>query len=272
LEAQSVDQIKPFRLADSALARGYRLHVDDEIGSTNDEALALARSGGESKAWFVAKAQRKGRGRQARQWISPPGNLYASLLLIDEVAPAIAPQLGFVAGVVLRRALLAIVPDETRLKLKWPNDILYDGAKLAGILLESTTVKDHFACVIGIGVNCASVPEGLAYKATSLAEIGVAHDAQDVFLSLSEEMIHALDRFAGAPGFSAIREEWLSVAAGIGASIRVETPNGAREGVFRTIDPSGRLILDCKDGMKTIEAGDVWFPEAQAGAMIGMDR
>lgn len=267
-----MDQLKPFRLADSALARGYRLHVDDEIGSTNDEALTLARSGGQGKAWFVAKAQRKGRGRHAREWISPPGNLYASLLLIDEVPPRFAPQLGFVAGVALRRALLNAVKDEARLKLKWPNDCLYDGAKLAGILLESTTVKDHFACVIGIGVNCASAPEGLAYKAKSLAEIGAARDARDVFLAQSEEMTHALDRFAGGSGFSAIREEWLSAAAGIGAPIRVETPNGAREGLFRTIDETGRLILECNDGTKTIEAGDVWFPETQAGAMIGLDR
>lgn len=267
-----MDQLKPFRLADGALAHGYRLHVYDEIGSTNDEALALARSGGLGKAWFVAKAQRKGRGRHAREWISPPGNLYASLLLIDEVQPAIAPQLGFVAGIALRRALLHAVKDESRLKLKWPNDCLYDGAKLAGILLESTTVKDHFVCVIGIGVNCASAPEGLAYKATSLAGIGAAHDARDIFLALSEEMIHALDRFAGGSGFSAIREEWLSVAAGLGAPIRVETPNGPREGLFRTIDETGRLILESQDGSKTIEAGDVWFPEAQAGAMIGMDR
>ncbi|MGA3304120.1 MAG: biotin--[acetyl-CoA-carboxylase] ligase [Methylovirgula sp.] len=262
-----MDEIKPFRLADSALARGYRLHVDDEIGSTNDEALALARSGGEGRAWFVAKAQRKGRGRHAREWISPPGNLYASLLLIDEVAPAIAPQLGFVAGVALRRALLKAVEDGARLKLKWPNDCLYDGAKLAGILLESTTVKDHFACVVGIGVDCASAPEGLPYKATSLAEIGAARDARDVFLALSEEMIYALDRFAGGSGFGAIREEWLSVAAGLGAPIRVETPSGSREGVFRTIDEAGRLILEFQDGSRTIEAGDVWFLEAQAGAM-----
>ena len=121
--------------------------------------------------------------------------------------------------------------------------------------------------MIGIGVNCASAPEGLAYKATSLAEIGAAHDARDIFPPLSDEMIDALDRFAGGSGFGAIREEWLSFAAGLGAPIRVETPSGAREGLFRTIDASGRLILECNDGTKTIEAGDVWFPEAAAGAM-----
>lgn len=262
-----MDQVKSLRLADNALARGTRLHVFDEIGSTNDEALASARAGGQGNAWFAAKTQRKGRGRQARAWISPPGNLYASLLLIDEVAPTIAPELGFVAGVALRRALVAAVPEETRLKLKWPNDILYDGGKLAGILLESTMANGDFACVIGIGVNCASAPEGLAYRATSLTEIGAARDAQDVFFALSGEMVDALDRFSGGAGFAAIREEWLSFAAGIGGPIRVETAGGAREGLFRGIDSTGRLILEDKDGMKTVEAGDVWFPEPAVGAI-----
>lgn len=261
-----MDDIKPFRLADSALARGYRLRLYDEIGSTNDEALRLARGGGEGKSWFVAKSQSKGRGRQARAWVSPLGNLYASLLLIDEVPAALAPQLGFVAGVALRRALCEAIDEGERLKLKWPNDVLCDGAKLAGILLESTNLSDgRFACVIGIGVNCASAPEGLAYPAKALAEVGAsAHGPQDVLLHLSHEIVGALDRFGGGAGFGTIREEWLGAAAGIGAPIRVETPNGRVEGRFRSIDSSGRLMIDCGDGPRIIEAGDVWLSEPVA--------
>lgn len=258
-----MNEIKPFRLADSAVARGYRLSLHDEIGSTNDEALQLARGGGEGRAWFVAKAQRKGRGRQARAWISPPGNLYASLLLIDALPTAFAPQLGFVAGVALRHALCETIGDDARLKLKWPNDVLWDGAKLAGILLESTTLSDgRFASVIGIGVNCAAAPQGLAYPATALADIGARDcDPQDLFLRLSHHIVAALDRFAGGAGFSLIREDWLASAVGVGGAIRVETPNGRLEGKFQTIDPSGRLMIGCADGPKVVEAGDVWLTE-----------
>lgn len=260
-----MDEIKPFRLADSAIARGYRLRLYDEIDSTNDEALQLARGGGEGRAWFVAKAQRKGRGRQTRAWISPSGNLHASLLLIDTLPAHLAPQLGFVAGVALRRALFETLGDE-RLKLKWPNDVLYDGAKLAGILLESTNLSDgRFACVIGIGVNCATAPQGLPYPATALADIS-ARDCtpQKLFLHLSHEIVEALDRFAGGAGFETIREEWLASAAGIGAPIRVETPNGHLEGRFQTIDSSGRLMIECAEGQKIVEAGDVWLSEPLA--------
>ena len=261
-----MDEIKSFRLADSAVARGYRLQLYDEIGSTNDEALRLARGGGEDRAWFLAKAQRKGRGRQARTWISPPGNLYASLLLIDALPAPLAAQLGFVAGVALRRALHEIVSDKERLKLKWPNDVLCDGAKVAGILLESTNLSDgRFACVIGIGVNCASAPRGLPYPATALADINARDcEPQNLFLRLSHEIVDALDCFAGGAGFGAIREEWIASAAGIGAPIRVETPNGRLEGRFQTIDSSGRLVVDCVDGAKIVEAGDVWLSEPMA--------
>ncbi|HEY1736206.1 MAG TPA: biotin--[acetyl-CoA-carboxylase] ligase [Methylovirgula sp.] len=262
-----MDQVKTYQLAENALARGYRLHLYDEIGSTNDEALAFARAGEQDKAWFVAKAQRKGRGRQQREWISPAGNLHASLLLLGEVAPAIAPQLGFVAGVALRKALLKSLPDGTRLKLKWPNDILCDGAKLAGILLESTMTDGRFACVIGIGVNCTSAPEGLAYRATSLAASEAEiQDAREVFQALSHEIVVALDRFAGGAGFSAIREEWLAAAGGIDGPIRVVTPNATREGIFRGIDAAGRLILESGEGTTAIEAGDIWLLE---NAMTG---
>jgi BirA family transcriptional regulator, biotin operon repressor / biotin---[acetyl-CoA-carboxylase] ligase len=261
-----VSEIKPFRLADSAIARGYRLRLFDEIGSTNDEALQFARGGGEGGVWFVAKAQRKGRGRHARSWISPQGNLYASLLLIDALPASLAPQLGFVAGVALARALRETIDDDERLKLKWPNDVLCDGAKLAGILLEGTNLSDgRFASVIGIGVNCASAPQGLPYPATALAGIAARNFApQDVLLRLSHEIVEALDRFAEGAGFGAIREEWLASAAGIGAPIRIETPSGCLEGRFQTIDPSGRLLIECADGTKIVEAGDVWLTEPMA--------
>jgi len=256
-----VDQSQPFALADNAVAQNYRLLFHEEIGSTNDEAMRLVRGGSPGRTWVIAKTQRSGRGRRGRHWVSPPGNLYASLLLIDEVPPRFAPQLGFVAGVALAHALRKCAAHDQHLRLKWPNDILFDDAKLAGILLESTELPGGcFACIVGFGVNCTSAPGDLSYRATALADIGAPLRApQDVFLHLSDEIVGALAQFAGGAGFETIRAEWLSLAAGLGAPIRVDMATESVSGTFRTIDPSGRLIVDTANSTKIIEAGDVWL-------------
>ena len=262
-----MDQPNPFRLAESAIDRNYRLLIYEEIGSTNDEAIRLARGGDPGQAWLIAKTQSRGRGRRGRQWASPPGNLHASLLLIDAVPARFAPQLGFVAGVALAHALRGCIGDDMRLRLKWPNDILFDGAKLAGVLLESAMLADgRFACIMGIGVNCLAYPSALPYRATALAEIGARlYQAEDVFLHLSGALLWWLDHFAGGAGFDSIRREWLTFAAGLGDQIRVETPTGSVTGVFRTIDAAGRLIVAGNDADKIIEAGDVWLAEPAEG-------
>ncbi len=231
----------------------------ETIGSTNDAALAAARAGGPGRSWFVAHAQTAGRGRHGRTWISPPGNLYASLLLLDAAPIDVAPQLGFVAGVALARALRALVAEDARLKLKWPNDILFDGAKLGGILLEATGLPiGGLASVIGIGVNCNSYPRDLGYPATALSESGtVAATPQEVFLRLSGEIADWLGIFSAGRGFGAIRREWLALAGGIGEQIKVATPARHFEGRFETIDASGRLLLQNEAGVVAIDAGDV---------------
>ncbi|MHB8885062.1 MAG: biotin--[acetyl-CoA-carboxylase] ligase [Methylovirgula sp.] len=264
-----MDQPNPFRLAKSAVEQDYRALVYDDIGSTNDEAMRLARDGDPGRLWLIAKTQSRGRGRRGRQWASPPGNLYASLLLIDAVPPRFAPQLGFVAGIALAHALRECIGDDPRLRLKWPNDILFDGAKLAGILLESAVLADgRFACILGIGVNCVAYPSDLPYRATSLAEMAARqYQARDVFLHLSGTLHSGLERFAEGAGFDTIRQEWLAFAAGLGDPIRVETPTGSVNGIFRTIDASGRLILACGDADKIIEAGDVWLTEPVEGSI-----
>lgn len=260
-----------FRLADEAATRGFTLRVYDEIGSTNDEAMRRARDGESRSLWLVANSQTHGRGRHGRTWQSPPGNLYASLLLVDAVAPAAAPQLGFVAGIALAHSLRACLDDDRcqRLRLKWPNDILFDGAKLAGILLESTMRADgSFASIVGIGVNCARRPEGLAYRVTALREIGAQSSLpEEIFLRLSAEFSLGLDRFARGAGFAEIRTEWLSLAAGLNGPLRVETAQGTVEGRFLGIDPTGRLMLATADGDRLIEAGDVWLGAEVGGAV-----
>jgi BirA family biotin operon repressor/biotin-[acetyl-CoA-carboxylase] ligase len=224
--------------------------------------MRLARDGDPGRLWVVAREQSQGRGRRERTWSSPPGNLYASLLLIDAARPEHLPELGFVAGVALLDALRGILGPDVRLGLKWPNDVLFDSAKLSGILLESALLPGGgVACVAGFGVNCRSHPATLPYAATDLASIGTLLAApDDVLLRLSDAMAHTLDLWAGGAGFAHIRARWLAGALGIGQPIRVALGTSSLSGTFDTIDARGRLIL--RDGASTraIEAGDVFMP------------
>ncbi|HLH11299.1 MAG TPA: biotin--[acetyl-CoA-carboxylase] ligase [Methylovirgula sp.] len=246
-----------FELGESAA--GFQVLTFETIGSTNDAALALARLGGPDRCWLIAKTQTAGRGRHGRKWASPPGNLYASLLLIDAVPRARAPQLGFVAGVALARALRVLVAEEARLKLKWPNDILFGGAKLGGILLDGAELANGgFASIIGLGVNCSCYPRDVDYPATALCETGASVSSpQDVFAELSSEMAHWLEIFDAGNGFAAVRGEWLALADGLGAPVKIATPARRLEGRFKTIDSSGRLVLENESGVLAIESGDV---------------
>jgi BirA family transcriptional regulator, biotin operon repressor / biotin---[acetyl-CoA-carboxylase] ligase len=242
-----------------ARAKGFRAIWFDSLESTNDEAMALARAREPSGLWVLAGEQVKGRGRQGRGWTSPQGNLHASVLLVQPCLPRVAPQLGFVAGVALHEALRRVAPS-ARLSLKWPNDVLCDGAKLAGVLVEGANLPgDVFACVIGFGVNCVAAPEGLAYPATSLAEAGVRCGPADLLPPLSDALARNLELWRAGDGFSFIRSAWLTVAYRLGERIEARTHAGVTSGVFETIDSHGRLVLAASTGNVTIEAADV-FP------------
>jgi BirA family transcriptional regulator, biotin operon repressor / biotin---[acetyl-CoA-carboxylase] ligase len=246
----------PFALSESAIAAGHELVVYETIGSTNDAAFESARDGAH-RTWVVARAQTAGRGRHGRQWQSPPGNLYASLVLVDVATPRTAPQIGFVAGIALAHALRQLVAEPSRIRVKWPNDILFDDAKLAGILVEGRALPGGaHAIVAGFGVNCQSCPPDLPYRAAALTETGATRSkAADVLSLLSAQMAYWLCTFE--QGFDAIRAEWLSLAAGIGAQIKVKTATQQFEGIFQSIDADGRLILVDASGAHSIEAGDV---------------
>ncbi len=179
-----------FVLAPTALIEGYRLETFETVGSTNVVALDRARASDQGRLWLVARRQESGRGRRGRVWETPNGNLAATLLLFTCCPLPQAATLGFVAGLALSDALAAVAPGARiavapdggqgregagRYELKWPNDVLADGGKLAGILLESVLLSEkRFAVAVGIGVNVAAHPEGLPYPAISLAGLGIA--------------------------------------------------------------------------------------------------
>ncbi len=199
----------------------------------------------------------------ARPWASPSGNLYASLLLIDPAPVSVSPQLGFVAGVALADAVASII-GPGRALLKWPNDLLIAGAKLAGLLIEATTLPDgRFVCAIGFGVNCASHPDNTPYPATSLADHVEELSAAVLFSELSDSFAYWLGVWSRGGNFTAIRQAWLARAHPAGTNLRVSAQDRIRGGKFKTIDEQGRLVLDCADGVITFDAGDV-FPVAGA--------
>lgn len=237
---------------------GVRHIAYETLGSTSAEALALARAGERGPLWVTARTQTAGRGRRSSEWISPPGNLYATLLLSDPARPAEAPQLSFVAALALHDAVLTCAAQlGPLLKLKWPNDILIGQAKVAGILIEgeSATV---FSVAIGIGVNCTGHPDNTAYPATDLAQAGALVDPAALLRRLAESMQGRIAQWDRGRGFSAIRADWLKRAIGLGDTLRVRLPEGEMSGRFQGLDESGRLLLEQAGGVATVTAGDVF--------------
>jgi BirA family biotin operon repressor/biotin-[acetyl-CoA-carboxylase] ligase len=243
------------RLDPTAASAGARLIVHDTINSTNAEGLRLARAGERGPLWIVARSQSAGRGRRGRAWVSEPGNLYTSLVLSDPGPSERAAELSFVAALALHDAVGGRIPGLAgRLALKWPNDLLIDRNKCAGILIEG----EGPAIVIGIGLNCVHHPAGTDYPATDLAAAGVRASPESVFAPLSATMVARLAQWNRGAGFAAIRADWLARAAGLGKPIRIVQPDGERAGRFETIDERGRLVLHLADGSsETLAAGDV---------------
>ena len=244
------------------LANGWRVERRQSVGSTNDEARRRALEGDSGRLWIVAQEQTQGRGRRGRIWTSPPGNLYASALLIDPSPVAIAAQIGFVAGVALRGAVGDFGASD-EVKLKWPNDLVWRGAKLAGLLVEGVSLNDgRLACVVGIGVNCANSPTGLAYPTDSLVNaLERSITPATLFERLAIHFEEALAVWRGGAGFAAIRAQWLTHAAGLGGPIRVAGAQGVRDGIFQTLDEQGRLVLSGANGPESVEAGDLFLIE-----------
>lgn len=248
---------------------GYRLLSLEATNSTNDDALQAARAGDPGQLWIVADEQLAGRGRHGRQWASPKGNLYSSLLLIDPCDTAAAPQLGFVAGLALHEAVEAVTGlGAPRLSLKWPNDLLLDGAKVSGLLLEGHRIGPDgpLAIVIGCGVNVAFAPTGTPYPAIALQAVKPGLRRENVFRALSSSFARtfaawrASARMNASDPFGAVRQLWLERAAGIGQEVTLRLPTGEKKGVFEGLDRFGRLQLKSVDGMELIDAGDLYFP------------
>ncbi|MDM7851465.1 biotin--[acetyl-CoA-carboxylase] ligase [Pseudochrobactrum kiredjianiae] len=251
-----------FVLSEKTITAGYRLKEFEHIGSTNAEALANAQTGEAGSVWYVTKDQRSGRGRRGREWSTQTGNLAATLLLVHDYPLELAATLSFVAGLSLVEAVEQLLPDTpTRFQLKWPNDVLADGAKLSGILLESSLLKDERkALVIGIGVNVLHSPEGVPYAVSNLKANGYSQGAEQLLEALAERFAVNFALWNDGQGLETIRTHWLRHAARLGEIIRVQSGGEMLEGTFSSIDSQGHLVLSLPQGRKkTISAGEVFF-------------
>jgi BirA family biotin operon repressor/biotin-[acetyl-CoA-carboxylase] ligase len=227
-----------------------------ETGSTNDDVASLAREGAPEGLWLRAGRQSGGRGRQGREWHSPPGNLYASTIVRLRPGDPPAPTLALVAAVALQEVASTFAVAGVTIEIKWPNDLLVAGAKLSGILLER--IGD--AIVVGFGVNLADHPDELERPAINMGMLGGAPDPARFLEALAAGFARWLGRWRDE-GLEPIRERWLAAAHPVGTALSTHTASGAWiEGVFDGLDESGALRLRLADGTsQTVHAGDVFL-------------
>lgn len=241
-----------------------QFHVEhhDLVDSTNDLARERATAGAPAGLVIRADRQNAGRGRRGRSWASPPGNLYCSLVLRPNQPPAAIATLSFVTVTALGDVLCTLLPDRD-VRHKWPNDLLVEGCKISGILLESAgAAADGLpALVIGLGVNIVSHPDQTLYPVTDLVEQGGAP------ISSADLLDRFLERFAyhyevwEQGGFTAVLPAWRSRAIGIGSEIVVRLETETLTGTFLDLDADGALLLERPGmGVKRIAAGDIFLP------------
>ncbi|WP_411035344.1 biotin--[acetyl-CoA-carboxylase] ligase [Shinella sp. BYT-45] len=240
----------------------FRHEALGEVGSTNTECLERARNGALSGLWITAGRQTGGRGRRGRAWFSEPGNLYASLLLIDPAPMDRLGSLPLAVAVAVEEAISRVMPPGApQVLIKWPNDILIDRRKVCGILIEGETLPDgRHALVIGCGINVAAAPDAGLYPVATLRDFGVSASAEELFAHLFQSMAGTLSLWNRGRGIAAIMERWKQVAGGVGENITVNLPDRSISGRFAGIDDTGLLKLETDDGgTRLIAAGDVFF-------------
>jgi BirA family biotin operon repressor/biotin-[acetyl-CoA-carboxylase] ligase len=235
----------------------FKLVVFDEIDSTSSEAMRIAKNGKvESNYVVLAKSQTNGRGRSGKNWRSNSGNLHTSLLIKPDKEIELLPQLSFVVALAVydttsSRGLTTgskkidpvTRPRDDNVKLKWPNDVLINGQKIAGILLESVKVENNYYIIIGIGINIIYHPDNIDQPTTSLISEKLPPIEPQALLEKLIENFEKYYQIWDNNGFSFIREKWLEHAYKLHENITVKHQNDIVTGLFKDIDNTGRIIL-----------------------------
>ena len=241
---------------------GIELAAFDEIDSTNAEARRRAIAGAPAGLLVWALAQHAGRGRRGRSWVSPPGNVYSSLLLRPDCPAGDAAQASFVAALAVADTATGLLPAGSEVRCKWPNDVLVGGRKVAGILLESHSRMNGMVdwLIVGVGINLAHCPDATRMPATALALEGAEASVEQVLQSYAQSIARWLAVWRGE-GFAPVRAAWLELADGLGRAIEVRLADQTLDGVFDGLDADGALILTGPaGGRRRITAGEVFRP------------
>lgn len=228
------------------------------VDSTNAEAMRRVQAGEQGPLWIIAQSQTAGRGRSGRNWTSETGNLHASLLVTLVAPQPKAYQLALVAGVAVFDGIAAAMqPSPPALRLKWPNDIMIDGVKTGGILVESSLGSQRLAAVIGIGLNIAATPAALDRPTTCLSVHGTCPEPRQLLEFLAEAMASWLAAWDEGRGFDAVREAWLNRAHPVGERMSVNTGSELVAGTFQGLDADGALLLEVGGAVRKFTFGDV---------------
>jgi BirA family biotin operon repressor/biotin-[acetyl-CoA-carboxylase] ligase len=222
---------------------GWRLHTYDTLASTQDFAMAAAQAGDPGRLAVLARDQIRGRGSRGRSWAGAAGNLHLSALVRPDARRPNPAFWSLMAGVVFHEAVAGLVGDPGRLRLKWPNDLLLDGGKLGGILIDSALAQSGLLdwVVIGFGANVASVPEGIeagagARAIAHLAAAGVSAE------TLASRILRCLVEWLERP-FAEVRNSWLDHAQPIGTLLNIEVGLDCRRGAYLGLSAEGDLLL-----------------------------
>lgn len=244
----------------------YHLLTYEEVDSTNEEAKRLALGGGAHGAFLWSLRQTNGKGRKGREWISHDGNLFVSVLLQPGCNFDRMPQLSYVAAMAAHQTIHPLLSeeDQPKLRFKWPNDLLFDEQKLAGILLESIETTDELDgsrqrwAIVGLGMNIESCPDQLEYPATYLKELGLELVSAKIILSrFIHHFIHCYSQWQ-KEGFRPVREAWMQHCLHHDQFMSVKVGDQQIHGQFDRLDSRGNLVLKDKNGEEqAIAAGEV---------------
>ena len=243
---------------------GYDRRILASVDSTNAEAVRNAKTVG-GPTWFLGLKQTQGRGRRGRAWMDPEGNFAGTLLLFPKGDPHSFALRSFVMSLALADSFATLFPHQVSCQLKWPNDALLNGAKVAGILLETVALSaGQLALVIGVGVNLKNAPkasnlETHALPPASLYGLTGQVITPEAFLPTLASAFALREEQFNAYGFEPIRTSWLERAANIGQMITARTQRDEYVGRFDSVDQAGHLILDTQDGRRAIAAADIYF-------------
>jgi BirA family biotin operon repressor/biotin-[acetyl-CoA-carboxylase] ligase len=232
--------------------KNYDLLTFETVDSTNTEALRLVKKGVRGNFVVLARQQTGGRGRSSKEWISADGNLYATILLESKLAISVCPQLSFLIANAIYDSIEFFASRQhksLKIELKWPNDILINGKKIAGILLESINIQGKNNIVIGIGVNIAQTPAILQDQASSLYDEGIKFSNSEEFLNVLVNNFDLLYKeWCASQNFTKIRENWMKHAYSLGQVVSIDNGVQRVSGIFKDIAMDGAIRLQLTSG------------------------